>query len=163
MKKTLVLVWMALALPAWGAEQPVEAPLEKMPGTPESAYVDSTYVEIIGKTENVNTLLDKLVKEDLFKASNCKIIPAHKQSRKSARGTVKVGIVCTQPDNPLLGIFQGPGVKSKMITTSSPGCAPGCFRFPCPTASHPLRCCKPTPPFSFCPSPSLSSGILPPQ
>lgn len=162
MKKTLVLVWMAFALPAWAADRPLEAPLEKMPGTPGSAYVDSTYVEIRGKTENVNSLLDKVRNEDLFKASNCKIIPAHKRSKKLVRGTVKVGIVCAQPDSPLLRIFQGPGVQSKMTTRSSPGCPPGCWRYPCPTLDDPLACCTLEPPFEFCPSPSLSSGIMRP-
>ena len=140
--KKLIMVWMILSLPAWAAETPLEVPHEIIP----SEAQESAYIEIRGESERVNSLLDKLVKEEVFKAASCQIIPAHKAPKKSAKSCDKVvGIACAKSDCALMRILKQPGVQTKMISSFGAGCPAGCIRMSCPPFNGPVGCCKLTP------------------
>ena len=96
--KKLMMVWMILSLPAWAADAPLEKPIEAPLETQESAYV-----ELRSTPEQLNSLLDKLVNEEAFKAASCQIVPTPKDRKKSAKSCEKVvGIACTKPDSSLM-------------------------------------------------------------
>jgi len=149
--KTLVLVWMILSLPAWAAEPPLEAPLQTQ---------ESTYVELRGAPEKVNSLLEKLTNEEGFKAASCEIISTHKDRKKYTKKRDKdkvVSILCTKPDCALMQMFKQPGLRTTQISSFGAGCATGCNRYLCPPPNGNFQCCKKISPvkFEICPPPPI--------
>ena len=143
--KKLMMVWMICSLPAWAADAPLEKPIEAPLETQESAYV-----ELRGTPEQLDSLLDKLVNEDAFKAASCQIIPIPKDRKhdrkKSAKSCEKVvGIACTKPDSSLMRMVKQPGMQVQTFSSFGYGCPAGCIRIPCPPFNGLLGCCKLTP------------------
>ena len=132
--KALFLFLSFLSLPVWAAETPLGKPLETQ---------ESTYIELRGAPERVQSLLDKVAKEDVYRSAECQIIPAKKESKKYDKGRGKVvGISCANPSCTLADIFKEPGVQYRMFNTYGYGCPNGCIRIACPPLNGLIGCCK---------------------
>ena len=137
--KALILFLMFLSLPVGAAETQSSKPLE---------IQENTYIELRGTPERIQSLLDKVTKEDAFRTAQCQIIPANKESTKSkSEKTEKscekvVGISCVNPGCSLADMFKESGVQYKLTSTYGYGCPSGCIRIACPPVNGLIGCCK---------------------